>query len=100
MCTGMLTRTLNLRLKRCEVLLVMDVVVILIITFLFVLNYDDNNIIKIRITVTVLATEMSPYKEKFQTWRRCKSLRLKGPYGHFYTTVKIVCQQAPPHKIV
>jgi hypothetical protein len=72
----MLTQTLNLRFKHCEVLLVMDMVVTLIIMFLFVLNDDDNNIIKITITVMVPPTAMSPYKEKFQTWRRCKSLRL------------------------
>jgi hypothetical protein len=52
----------------------MDMVVMLIIIFLFVLNDDDSNIIKI--TITVPATAMSPHKEKFQTWRRCKSLRL------------------------
>ena len=44
--------------------------------FLFVLNDDNSNIIEITITVTVPATAMSPFKEKFQTWRRCKSLRL------------------------
>jgi len=48
----------------------------LIITFLFVLNDDDSNIIKVTITVTLPTTAMSLYKEKFLTWRRCKSLRL------------------------
>ena len=87
LCTGILTQTLNLRLKHCEVLLVMDMIVIKIITFLFVFNADDNNMIKI--TVTVPTTAMSSYKEKFLTWRRCKSLRLQDPCDHFYTTVKL-----------